>query len=360
MRWNLSNFRRPVLGSVLSVGLLGSASALAAPAGAAPAQQEAPVTVVATGLSGPRQLAFTSDKHLVVAESDAGRVTEVDVRSGKRTTRLSGLHVPQGVDSRGSELFVTQGQASLPTGEPDIGSTTGQDLLAAKGGTTAQLSDLRAYELAHNPDGQLQFGPNGKPVDSLSNPYYVLADTSRLLVADGGGNDVLQVDRRTGQTRTWFVPPTITTGACATLPENTPGTFGCDPVPTGIAKAPDGTYWVSTFGGEASGSAVLYHLSAAGTLLESKPGFTNLTGVAVGEDGTVYASQAFAPQAGGAPGALIRIAPDGTRTTAAVPLPTGLAYRGGALYVSALSLAGPGAGQILRVTEAAFAPPVGT
>ncbi|NHC46206.1 ScyD/ScyE family protein [Motilibacter aurantiacus] len=355
MRLSQQALRRHVLPTALCVGLLTSTGALAVPARAA----DGPVTVVASGLSGPRQISFTSDKKLVVAESDAGRVTEVDVRSGRRTTLLSGIHVAQGVDARGSELFVTQGQASLPTGEPDIGSTTGQDLLSAKGGQAEQLSDLRAFELANNPDGQLHFGPDGRPVDSVSNPYYVLADTSRLLVADGGGNDIVQVDRRTGRTRAWFVPPVITTGSCATLPQNTPGTFGCDPVPTGIAKAPDGTYWVSTFGGEASGSAVLYHLTPAGTVIGTVTGLSNLTGVAVGNDGTVYASQALAPQQAGPPGAVTRISPDGSRTSVAVPFPTGLAYRDGALYVAALSLAGPGAGQVLRLADAAFPEPVG-
>ena len=57
-----------------------------------------------------------------------------------------------------------------------------------------------------------------------------------LLVADGGANDVLRVNPRTGKVSTFFVPPTAKTPAClAEGAQANPGTVGCDPVPTGLA-----------------------------------------------------------------------------------------------------------------------------
>jgi hypothetical protein len=79
------------------------------------------------------------------------------------------------------------------------------------GGHIRILADLMAYELKHNPDGQVQFAPDGTPYDALSNPFSMTATSWGLLVADGGANDVLKVDPRTGRISTYFVPPTAKT-----------------------------------------------------------------------------------------------------------------------------------------------------
>ncbi len=102
--------------------------------------------------------------------------------------------------------------------------------------TPTQLADLLDHELEFNPDGQTQFGPDGEPLDALSNPFSVMKDKTRkgfVLVADGGANDVLRVDRE-GDVETFFVPPTVNTGACEGLENNDENTVGCDPVPTGL------------------------------------------------------------------------------------------------------------------------------
>ena len=54
-----------------------------------------------------------------------------------------------------------------------------------------------------------------------------------VLVADGGTNDVLRVDRN-GNVSTLFVPPTVNSRACKALPNNDETTVGCDAVPTGL------------------------------------------------------------------------------------------------------------------------------
>ena len=97
---------------------------------------------------------------------------------------------------------------------------------------------------------------------------------------------------------------------------------------------------------------------------------TGLTGIAVGEDRSVYVSELFegAPAEDPPPadfdpatvGQVVRIAPDGTRTYAQVTMPTGLELENGALYASAWSVASflglDGAGEIVRVGEDAFEP----
>jgi hypothetical protein len=75
-------------------------------------------------------------------------------------------------------------------------------LVANKDGTGVRiLADLMAYELKNNPDGQIQFAADGTPFDALSNPFSMTYTKWGLLVADGGANDVLRVNPRTGKFR---------------------------------------------------------------------------------------------------------------------------------------------------------------
>ena len=115
------------------------------------------------------------------------------------------------------------------------------------------IADLGKYELAHNPDGQVQF-VDGKPVDALSNPFAMTMSRYGLIVADGGANDVLRVDPSTGRVSTFFVPHTVTDVKACLAPgaQSNPGTVGCDPVPTGVAVS-RGSVYVSTLGAEQPG-----------------------------------------------------------------------------------------------------------
>lgn len=224
------------------------------------------------------------------------------------------------------------------------------------------------YELEHNPDGQVQF-VDGKPVDALSNPFAVLALPGRFLVADAGANDVLSVDPRTGEVSTFFVPPVVRSAVCDAMPNN-PGTVGCDPVPTGVARGPDGLIYVSTLGAEAPGAGRVYVLTPEGHVVRTIENLDPLTGVAVDRDGSVIVSELLygapegQPPAGFDPatvGRLVRIDCHGTMTYARVAMPTGLVLERGRLYVSAWSIASmlglpPGTGEIDAVAPAAFGP----
>jgi hypothetical protein len=329
-----------------------------------------PVTVLTSGLDGPFGLRVDGD-YVYVAESGSGEITKVNRWDGGWTSTLvSGLQSPHGVDVIDYQLAIATGGSDVP----DASIQGDASLLAAWFHQPAYtVADLEAFELANNPDGQTQFDPaTGAPLDTLSNPFSVLehkgADgTGWVLVADAGANAVLSVSP-TGVVTPFFVPPVITTGACAGAPNNDPASAGCDAVPTGLAYGPGNSLYVSMLSAEAPGEGRVYVLDATtGAVRDVITGLDGPTGVAVAPDGTVFVSEvlfgapAGPPPAGFDPssvGRIVRIAPDGTRTAAAVTMPTGLDYVDGTLYASAWSTAAflgiEDAGQIVTVAPSAF------
>ncbi|MBB3083843.1 ScyD/ScyE family protein [Geodermatophilus sabuli] len=360
--------RRTVVGAA-------AVALLAAPAGVAGAQEDhGGIETVATGLSGPRQVSAYEDDRLLVAESDSGEVASVDPATGEVTTLVSGLQFVQGVDHRGGQLYVAVGTAepepgAAPPPEPPAVGQGGPGLVVTDAeGIVVETIDLLAYELANNPDGQTQF-VDGAPVDALSNPFAVLAQRGRVLVADAGANAVLSVDRESGEVSTFFVPPVVDdVPGCEGAPNN-PGTTGCDSVPTGVAEGPEGRLYVSTLGAEVAGAARVYVLDRRGEVVDVIEDLTSATGVAVDDDGTVYVSDLLegAPVGEGPPapdfdpatvGEVVRI--DGEdRSTAQVTMPTGLVVSDGELYGAAWSIAAflmlDHPGEVVRIGSDAFA-----
>ncbi len=344
---------------------------VATPASAQPTtaakHPKSPITVVASGLNGPRQLSASHGQFLV-AESDAGQVSLVNRRTGAKRAVVTGLATPQGAVRIGKRIYTVTGEAD-PDGAPSA-SPSSAVLVAKPGQPATKFADLLAYELKANPDKQIQFGADGKPVDALSNPYFILPDRHGfLLVADAGGNDVLKVSR-TGKVSTLFVPPTVRTGACAKVANNNASGKGCDSVPTGLAYGPRNTLYVSALTSEVPGEGRVYVINArTGKLLRTIKGLSGPTGVAVGKHGTVYVSEVLegAPEGDGPPpdgfdpstvGQIVKITPGRARTYAQVTMPSGLLFAGGKLYASAWSIAGflgiKDAGQIVRVSDRAF------
>src|SRR4029453_9634302 len=128
--------------------------------------------------------------------------------------------------------------------------------------------------------------------DALSNPFSMTATKWGLLIADGGANDVLRVNPRTGRISTFLRPPTPRTKECpAPGAQANPGTIGCDSVPTGVAVRGDHVY-VSTLGAESPGAAAIWKLDGrTGKVLRVWRGFTSLTGIAVAPNSTIYVSE---------------------------------------------------------------------
>lgn len=336
------------------------------------------VRVVAQGLEGPFGIARYGSGFLV-AESGRGQVTAVDHKGRTRAVVKKAPGVA-GVTSDRHHVYSVTGE-----GENEPGLFPHSAVLKTsvvkhrhhykghKGHKgphykTRVLADLLEHELRHNPDGQVQF-VDGQPVDALSNPFAMTNSKRGLLVADGGANDVLLVNPRTGKVRTFFAPPTVKDVPFCLTPEAqaNPGTVGCDPVPTGVAVVGRSVY-VSTLGAEVPGAGRIYKLDLwTGKVKRVWKGLTAPTGIAVAKDGTIYYSQVLegAPEEEPGPdfdpsevGQITKIGRHGKVSTAQVTMPTGLLLDRGKLYSSAWSIAGflgiPDAGQIVQVSDHAF------
>jgi hypothetical protein len=210
------------------------------------------------------------------------------------------------------------------------------------GEPATHVADLLAYELAHNPDGQPQM--TGEDADS--NPYSVLALPGRTLVGDAAGNDIVEI-RADGRMRTLVVFPVSFDGDCATAPNNGVPNGGCDPVPTDMAMGPDGYLYVSGLGAEVEG--FVWKVNATnGAIMATHRGFPPLTGVAVADDGTLFAASLFTSQ-------VFRLSPGGAMAVADVPGPAGLDWARGMLYAGTLDFGG-GPGSLVSIGSGAFYP----
>jgi hypothetical protein len=309
--------------------------------------------IVVSGLDNPRQLAWDRGGRLLVAEAGHGSYGKAGTcfkgpegtacvgRSGK----ISRIAHPATATNRKPTRIAT---GFLSAAGKDGSAAVGSDGVSAHGGTTyvqqthfppallrsagiskhqngnlmrlnkSIVARISAYEFKHNPDGEI--------VDT--DPYAVLALRHHTLVADAAGDDILSI--RHGHISVW-----------ATLPGDTKKV---DPVPTSLARGRHGSVLVGTLYSLAPHQARVLRYSRSGKLLKTWRGFTSVTGVAAGPRGHVFASELFGGCAQGAPptcvpGRVVDIAPNGTRSRVKVPLPAGLAWRHGHLYVSAFSIA---------------------
>lgn len=142
----------------------------------------------------------------------------------------------------------------------------------------------------------------------------------------------------------------------ATFPSTpAPPPFGqSEAVPTEVKRGPDGALYVSTLSGVPflAGAAAIYRVVPGQAPQVYTGGFKTITDFDWGPDGSLYVVQfASSPVFFGGPGLLIRVAPDGTRTTisSALTSPTGVAVGSdGAIYVS--NKGNPaGVGEVLRI-----------
>jgi sugar lactone lactonase YvrE len=180
--------------------------------------------------------------------------------------------------------------------------------------------------------------PAGCPVDS--NPYGIIANAGSRTMTDAGGNALLNVATNGG---IWTISTFPSQPARST-----------DAVPTSIVIGPDGAYYVGELTGLpfAVGSARVYRVVLGRDPEVFLEGFTAILDLAFGPDGSLYVLQhATGPFLSGN-GALIRVAPNGTRTTVAsagLLNPTSVAVGpDGALYVSNRGIF-PGTGEVVRI-----------
>jgi len=232
---------------------------------------------------------------------------------------------------------------------PDGASLAHLARMNASGNWNLQ-QDLGAYEAEVNPTGD----------EEDSNPYGILALSGKEIVADAGANALNQVNSN-GAISTLAVFPDRMVDAPPFL-ELPPGTqIPMDAVPTSVALGPDGHYYVGQLTGFPFpvGAANVYRVPAQGGTPEVYAGgFTAVIDVAFGPDGSLYVLELAKNGLFDAfvfndwTGALIRVAPDGTRTEiaeGALYAPGGVAVDSdGTLYVTNNSIFS-GVGHVLRV-----------
>jgi sugar lactone lactonase YvrE len=354
---------RRATAAILATALCGLA---AAAANAAP-------TVVATGLDNPRGLAFGADGTLYVAEAGrggtgpcftnseptfvcfgtTGAITQV--RHGAQSRLVTGLPSlaaaggggatgPNDVSLLGNgAIAVTLGLGAPPATVASGGLLAGTGLgsvirLNGHSGQWRSLADVAAYESSVNPDG----------TDLDTNPYGLLTLPGRTIVADAGGNSVLEVSA-SGRISTLAAFPQT--------PFTQPFPGSMDAVPTAIAQGLDGALYVGQLTGFPFpvGGSTVWRIGPAG-LEPFRTGFTNVVDITFGPDGSLYVveidSAGLATQPPHPPiGSLIRVMPDGTRSIVAAGLfaPGGVAFGpDGAPYVTVCSVCA-GGGQVLRL-----------
>lgn len=351
---------------------------------AGPATSAPKITAVMTGLESPRGLGFAPNGDLVVAEAgngaapctdgvntmalpprgapictsrsgslsvlpaagDAGRAQDdwPSWRSNTPNQPFAEVTGPQDID------FPTQGRAFVTVGWG--GTPSARSAPAAKGkafgylvqtgpnGKRRSAADIAGFEQA--------FNPAGGAVDS--NPYGVLAEPGAVYVADAGANALYQV-------RGWNVS-LVTTFPSQRRTCTTP--FPAPPVqesvPTTVVRGPDKALYVGELTGFpfCAGVARIWRVVPGEAPTVFLTGFKMIMDMAFAKDGSLYVLQyATSPFAIAGPGQIVKVAPDGTRTTldtgAILQQPAGIEPgKDGALYVTNKTVT-PGGGEVLRI-----------
>lgn len=330
-------------------GLLIAAAAVLAAPGAAVAAPG--MSVVASGLDNPRHVALASDGTLYVAAAGkggracmgsgenqscigySGRIAAIAPGAGRARTVQGGLLSIAGPD--GSFAVGPDGVAVGPDGRVVTVITSGppRDVRAAPRRAQAQAGELwrvlprpltgiasiDSFEWANNSDGFRG--------DLNSNPYAVLALDGREVVADAGANAILEVR-----------------GRAVSLLATIRGPGRAQRVPSSLAQGPDGAIYVGELAeGAGTGRARVLKLGAAGARPEVvATGFTAITGIDFGPDGSLYVTELSTNlRSQSAPGRVTRIAPGGRRTrfSRGLVFPQGAAVADdGSVYVSNFSV----------------------
>ena len=344
--------------------------------GAQPARAQS-ITVIAEGLDNARGLAVGPDGNVYVTESgvggdgvciaspsvlgqplcagNSGAVTKItpDGKQERIITKLPSLAlIPSQTEAAGAQdiKFDDAGNAYLLLGFAGNPSTRDEEINAAAGnpnppdgilnapglgklyqvdlntGELTEVADFPPYELANNPDGG----------DVITNPYALTLIGDTAFVADAGANAVIGVNL-TDSSNILGIPLPTQLVENPEFPPLQPGQVlppGAPPggeapaqidlqsVPTGVAIGPDGYLYVSELTGfpYPEGEARIYRIGPDGKVEVFAEGFTQVSDLEFDPQGNLLVLQ-FADQAQWKgelqelPGSLIKLAPDGTRTT---------------------------------------------
>jgi glucose/arabinose dehydrogenase len=333
---------------------------------AAPAQEPS-LRVVAKGLNNPRGLEVAPDGSIFVAQAGAAGTRCRGEGDDAECVGFTGAidRIAGGVRARYAAGFVSYGgrggafavgvadvavspdgtvYAIVSGGGPPVRAegarVAGQagHLLRIQRGGWAPVADVATYEFEHNPDG----------ADVNGNPYSVVWSPLGLAVTDAGGNSLLGVGR----------DGRVTT--IATFPAQRSGGRAFQSVPTTVVWH-RGAFYVGELGGEGPpGLARVWRVVPGERPTVYARGFTAITGIAFGPDGSLYVSELAARgfaqfERGDFTGRLVRVGIDGRRTELArgrlvAPAGVGVAPDG-TIYVATGSLFA-GRGQVVAIHPA--------
>ena len=360
---NRSKFQTSQRALLVVPAALVAALAMLAPL-SKPVAAASTVTVVMSGLDNPRGLAFGPQGALYVAEAGHGGDGPCFfLRGGTRCYGATGAvsrlwrgeqariatglpsHAPaSGAAAIGpmdismngvGNAYVTVGFQTDPGRRAELGTDAGgfaQLVRLTASGDWRYVNDIGGYEAEANPDGNL--------IDS--NPFGLLQEPGSLVLVDAGGNSLLRVNAN---------GDVATIATFASRPDR-----DTDSVPTTVATGPDGAYYVSELTGQpfAPGASNVYRVVAGEAPTIYLSGFKSVIDIAFGSDGALYVLEHSSGPAGlMAPGSLIQVDPNGTRTTIVGGLdhPTSVALGpDGAVYISNRGQSA-GIGEVLRVVK---------
>jgi len=326
-------------------------SALLVPAAAEAATPPAPsptFSVVARNLNNPRGLAAGPDGAIYVAEAGragktcdknkncAGATSSITrILRGKATRVVRGLPSFAGADgtfatgahgiaigSDGTRYIANAGTllcASRRPIAPALRPFVGHVSIARPSTTVSKPgADLQAYECGKNPD----------KTDRNANPYAILALRGHQYVVDAGANAILDVRGRK-------------ISVVATIPSRKVTDGLQQPVPTSIAKGPDGAFYVGTLDEAAgNGNARVWRVVPGEKPTVYRDGFTAITGLAFDDAGNLYVTEFTTDwhEENAPSGAVAWVSADGSQRKqlgqGTLFFPTGALIRDDVLYVS--------------------------
>ena len=336
------------------------------------ARAQSNVSLLTSGLDNPRGLTFGPDGNLYVAEGGRGgnlsttpadceqvpfpvgpyrggftaRISKI-TPAGVRTTVVDGLPSSQtspalgnlasgvaDVAFVGDQLYALLAGAGCSHG---LLGTTNAILRVHADGTTSPVADLSAFQQA-NPVARPEpddFEPDGTW-------YSMIAIRGNLYAVEPNHGEVVRVAPTTGAI-TRVVDVSAVEGHI---------------VPTAIAY--HGNFFFGNLGTfpVTPGTEGILKMTPSGQLHQWENGLTTVLGLEFDREDRMYVLESMTAPGFPGPGEvgtgrILRIAPSGATDTIASGLsfPTAMTLGpDGALYVSNLGFAGPGAGQILRVT----------
>ncbi len=372
---------RLVVSATVAAALVASAAALAVPSG----DRSVKLKLVATHLNNPRKIFVGSGGAVYVVEAGTGGHKCLGTGSTRTCVGLTGSITtiangaservvtglwsgarPNGQQAQGpADVLVRrgiyhvllQGASINSRGVNALGpdAVTASDLISTPAGKAAPavIVNLAAFEAARNPDRGA--GPGARfgnpPIDS--NPYAFTAYRGGFAVVDAGGNDLLWISPK-GAVSVLAVFPTRTARLTKALAKRigvppTLTSISVQAVPSSVAVGPDGALYVGELTGFPfePGTARIWRIAPGKKMALYASGFTNISDLAFdGDDLLVLEMAADGLLNRGSPGALVRLAPDGTRTVIAskgLVAPTGLAVGNGSIYISNYGVS-PGTG----------------